>query len=302
MRDALLRDLSSLDYIVSTTVDARLNLPEHCAECVEVQADDDVWQIWREQISLVDAVFLIAPETDGLLHYLTQIATMEGKLILGCGLTSVKVTSDKMATYLALEAAGFAVIPTYTFEYWPKSHWIWLAKPNDGAGCSDTACFNNADTMQDWIERNKKQHTHVIQPFQPGKSASISCVMHRGKAQLLSCNTQKIEIVNHMLSYKGGVINGMRDHWTQFELLANNIAQAFPDLAGYVGIDVIVDVDEYLEHSEIHIVEINPRFTTSYIGLREAIGANPIELIINMLTNSNFEWPKLQQNQVQIDV
>ncbi len=294
MRNALLRDLSSLPYHVSMTVDVRLIPP--CCEHVLVNANDDVWQAWEAQIKNADAVWLIAPETAGVLHYLTQLAARQGKLILGCGLDSIKITSEKMATFLALEQAGIATIPTYTFEQWPKSHWRWLAKPNDGAGSSDAACFNNADDLQDWIVRNDKQHTHVIQPFQLGDSASISCVIKNGKAQLLSCNTQTIEINNHRLSYKGGVVNGMRQHWVKFECVANQIAEALPDLAGYVGIDMIVD------HDTIIVVEINPRLTTSYVGLRESIGCNPAELIINTLTRPGFKWPKLQQNLVTIHV
>jgi len=296
MRDALLRDLSELPYEIFTSVDARLSAPTLCSACVPVQKPDDVWQVWEAQIKAADAVFLIAPETDGVLHYLTQMAALQGKLVLGCGLAAIKTCSDKMATCAALEKAGIATIPTYTVETWPKSHWIWLAKPNDGAGCSDIACFNNADDLADWMVQNEKQLTHVIQAYQPGENSSISCVMHNRKARLLSCNTQKIDINNHLLSYEGGVVNGMREHWQAFEMLANKIAKALPDLAGYVGIDVIVDGDEII------VVEINPRLTTSYVGLRESIGVNPAELIINTLTKPRFRWPKLQQNQVKIHV
>ena len=302
MRDALLQDLSELPYEISTTYDVRLSPPELCAACVAVNKNDDVWQIWQVQMQAADAVWLIAPETGGILKKLTQMAVsiklndLQGILVLGCGLASIEIASKKMATYLALAAAGVTSIPTYTYENWPKSHWIWLAKPNDGAGCSDIACFNNPDDLEDWVEDNHKQITHVIQAFQPGDAASISCVMRHGKAYLLSCNTQHIEINNQMLSYTGGVINGMRDYWPQFEFIANKIAQALPSLAGYVGIDVIVDDDEII------VVEINPRLTTTYVGMRESIGANPAELIINTLTQSNFAWPTLQRNLVSIDL
>ena len=300
MRDALLQDLSELPYDIITTLDSRVKndaLRANTYElCRPVLANDNVWQIWETLIESCDAVWLIAPETDGVLQKLTQMAAQHDKLILGCGLASIEVASNKMSTYLALEAAGIASIPTYTFENWPKSHWIWLAKPNDGAGCNDIACFNNPDDLADWIEQNHKQFTHVIQAFQPGDAASISCIMRLGKAYLLSCNSQIIDINNQILSYTGGVINGMRDYWPQFEFIANKIAQALPDLAGYVGIDVIVD-DE-----EIIVVEINPRLTTSYIGLRESISANPAELIINTLTQPDFVWPTLQRNLVNINV
>lgn len=309
MRDALLQDLSQLPYEISITLDVRLIDPSLCkavcmckTACITVNKNDDVWQIWQAQMQAADAVWIIAPETGGALKKLTQLAEnikkddLQPLLVLGCGLASIEISSKKMTTYLALEAAGIASIPTYTIENWPKSHRIWLAKPNDGAGCNDTACFNNADDLENWIENYHKQITHVIQAFQPGDAASISCVMQRGKAHLLSCNSQHIEINNQMLNYTGGVVNGMRDYWLQFEFLANKIAAALPDLAGYVGIDVIVDDDEII------VVEINPRLTTSYIGLRESIGINPAELIINMLTQPDFVWPTLQRNLVNIHV
>ncbi len=302
MRDALLQDLSKLSYEISTTYDVRVAPPALCVTCVAINKNDDVWPIWQAQMQAADAVWLIAPETDGILKKLTKMAEniqsngLQSLLILGCRLASIEVASTKMDTYLALKAADIPSIPTYTMENWPKNHQAWLAKPNDGVGCSDTAYFNNPDDLEDWIEANHKQLTHVLQPFQPGAAASISCVMQHGTAQLLSCNSQHIEINNHMLSYTGGVINGMRAYWAQFEYIANKIAQALPGLAGYVGIDVIVDGDKVI------VVEINPRLTTTYAGMRESIGANPAELIINTLTQPDFVWPALQKNLVSIDV
>ena len=296
MRDALLYDLSSLPYQISTTVDARLSTPKYCDACISVGAGDDIWQLWKTQMQSVDAVWIIAPETGGVLHYFTQIATLQSKLVLGCGLASVETSSDKLATYLALKQANILTVPTYTHQNWPKGEGAWLAKPNDGAGCEDTVCFNDAGDLMHWLVQHDKLLTHIIQPNKTGVPASISCVMHRGKAQLLSCNTQLIEINNHTLSYKGSIINGIKLHWQAFELLANEIANAMPSLAGYVGIDVIVN-----DHS-VYALEINPRLTTSYVGLREAAGANPAELIINTLTQADYQWPKLQQNMVNIHV
>lgn len=300
MRDALLSDLAQLSYDVSTTIDARLSMPHH-ALCTVVSADDDVWQVWKTQVNAVDAVWLIAPETDGVLHYLTQIASLQGKLILGCGLDAIEVTTNKMATFLALTQAKIQTIKTFTFEQWQQAATLnlstqWLVKPIDGAGCEATMCFDRAQNLMRWVERNKKQHTHIIQPYHTGQPASISCVMFKGKAQVLSCNTQIIELNNHVLSFKGVIINGMRAHWQAFEQLANQVAAAFSDLAAYVGIDVIV------QNEEIFVVEINPRLTTSYVGLREATGVNPAELIINTLTQPDFKWPALQKNVVSLYV
>jgi tyramine---L-glutamate ligase len=294
MRDALLQDLTRLPYKIFTTVDARLKSPQNVAKCLSVQSDANIWQLWEQQIKQVDAVWIIAPETNGLLLYLTQMAVRHDKKILGCGLHAVKVTSEKLATYFVLQKAGISTIPTYTYDNWQKTDMTWLAKPNDGAGCGDTMCFENCDEFQDWLLQNDRQHTHVIQAFQEGTPASISCVMHKGHAEILSCNTQLLAIKNKALTFNGCVINGMKAHWPQFQIIAQKIAQAMPDLAGYVGIDVIVS------GNEVRVVEINPRLTTSYAGLHKATGVNLAELIINTLTKPDFVWPKLKKNKAII--
>ena len=297
MRDALLHDLSSLPYRISTTIDARLTQPKNCETCIPIDANDDAWQIWQQQIQQADAVWLIAPETEGLLKRLTQLATLQGKLILGCGLKGIKIASEKLSTYLALIKAGIAPIPTYTIENWPKTAGEWVVKPNDGAGCVDTFYFENADTLIDWISQNNQAKSSVIQPYQQGVPASISCVIYQGRAQLLSCNKQLVSIENNIFCYTGIQINAMQHLWAEFELLAQKIAETDMDLQGYVGIDVIVKND----HS-IVVVEINPRLTTSYAGLNQATAQNPAALIINTLIQPNFNWPKLQRHIVNIHV
>lgn len=299
MRNALLRDLSSLPYMISTAIDARLEAPKHCNACVKVNADEDAWEVWTNQMQLADAIWIIAPETDGLLQKLTELAMQQGKLVLGCGVNTINITSEKLATYFMLQQAGIKTIVTYTIENWPKTVGQWLAKPNNGAGCDETVLFDNAEDLLDWLERNNKTQSHVIQPYQQGVSASISCVIQQGRAQVLSCNTQIISIENNQLSFNGSQLNGMRHLWLEFEVEAQKIAEICTDLSGYVGIDVIVDTQN---DNQITVVEVNPRLTTSYAGLAEATGENPAELIMNALTNPAFIWPKLQRNIVNVHV
>lgn len=296
MRDALLNDFANLPYKVYTTSDTRLKPPSYVAKCITVRPNADIWHIWEVQIKQADAVWMIAPETNGLLLKLTQLAVKHGKKILGCGKHSVKVTSEKLATCLALEKAGISTIPTHRYDDWKKTDIPWLAKPNDGAGCGDTVCFQSGDEFQNWLLQNDRQHTHVIQAYQEGTHASISCVMHNGKVEMLSCNTQLISIEDKSLRFQGCVINGMKDYWQQFQQIAQKIAQAMPDLAGYVGIDVIV------KGNDVCVVEINPRLTTSYAGLHKATGVNLAELIINTLTMPDFIWPKIKKNKATIYV
>ncbi|MFM9836135.1 MAG: ATP-grasp domain-containing protein [Methylophilaceae bacterium] len=296
MRDALLLDLSALPYEIILTIDARLATQKLVSTAIIVHEHDDFWQILEQQISNTDMVWLIAPETDHLLKKLTKLAIKHQKPILGCGLESIEICSSKYATYQALSQAEIETIPTFKMLEWKKGEGAWLAKPDDGAGCDDTVCFESADELASWIGAWNKATSHVIQPFIEGKPASISCVMHHGKAYVLSCNTQLISTQKHQLKFNGCVLNDMTANRAAFELVANKIAQAMLDLAGYVGIDVIVENDKVI------VVEINPRLTTSYSGLAEAIGANPAALIINTLTQVNNQWPKLEQNVVSLYV
>jgi predicted ATP-grasp superfamily ATP-dependent carboligase len=301
MRDALLHDLSELSYQIITAVDVRLAQPRDCHLCSVISAEDDVWLRWAEIMNSVDAVWLIAPETDGNLAKLTALALQHNKIILGCGLNAINVCSSKLSTYQLLKNSGINTVETYSHLQWPKTKGIsWLAKPDDGAGCEQTVCFDDAEDLSQWLSPPQYQETHVIQPYLVGVAGSVSCVMYKGKAHVLSCNQQLIAIENNVLQYQGCVVNGMRQHWKKFVILASQIAQLLPDLAGYVGIDVIVNDNE--QEEAITLIEINPRLTTSYIGLREATGCNTAELIMSIFANPDYQWPSIQQNEVLLEV
>jgi predicted ATP-grasp superfamily ATP-dependent carboligase len=316
MRDALLRDIAGVDLVwlkeieIITSHDVRLPPPQYAHQAVPVAPGDDVWEIWRSCIDDCDAVWLIAPESDGVLSRLTEIVTRLGKTLLGSTQMSVDSTSSKLRTQLALQAAGIATVPTCRFADWPQNaDWLqnsgnsWVAKPDDGVGCSDNAYFEYADELRAWMEQGRML-THIIQPYQSGIPASLSMLCKHGQAWLLSSNLQKIMLhkntpTSGKFSYAGSVVNGMVAHWTAFELVAQQVAAAFPGLCGYIGVDMIVE--ESAGASQIHVLEINPRLTTSYVGLRDAIGCNPANLILDLFYNEHFRFTqKIARNVVEI--
>jgi predicted ATP-grasp superfamily ATP-dependent carboligase len=121
-----------------------------------------------------------------------------------------------------------------------------------------------------------------------------------GRAWLLSCNRQLVDSGDGGFHYHGGVINGMLQFQTAFEQLAQNIARALPNLAGYVGVDLIV-MDG--NSAMLEVLEINPRLTTSFVGLRQASGVNVAAQVIRLMTvqgPDHFELPELSRNVVEI--
>lgn len=302
MRDALLKDLALLPYELLITIDARLIAPQVKTQITYIQANEDVWAIWDTLMTQVDAAWMIAPETDGYLQKLTSIALKHQKIILGCGLATIAICRSKLATYHLFQQHKLNTVHTFLSTNWDKTlSNKWVVKPDDGAGCEDTLVFNDTDLLMDWIIRYHKTQTHIIQPYIEGSPASISCIMHKGSAILLSCNAQLISIKNNVFSYDGFKVNGMQAHWALFSSLASDIAKLLPDASGYVGIDLMIcDIGE--DQPEVSILEVNPRLTTTYAALREATGLNPAKLIIDTLTEVNDESCQIERNEVLLKV
>jgi predicted ATP-grasp superfamily ATP-dependent carboligase len=62
-----------------------------------------------------------------------------------------------------------------------------------------------------------------------------------------------------------------------------------------VGIDVIVDTQ-----GAVQVLEVNPRLTTSFVGMRDAVGVNPARLVLELFYNEDFICPPLATNTVEV--
>lgn len=345
MRDALLSDFSAIDDIeIVTTYDSRLGLPEvralkirapeasapkHVKQAISIDSTDNAKTIWQEILQTCDAALVVAPETNGVLSSLTQMVEASGVKNLGCTQVAVDIASNKCDTYHKLNNANILTIPTYTVREFLSIELAGnksfnsgcVAKPIDGAGCEDTLYFKDAVALQARLDLDAgfalgRQHTHIVQPYQTGTPASISMLCKHGKAWVLSCNQQTIEIKPgeiktseihktkdnaFAIQYKGCHVNGLSGHHDAFATLADSIAAAMPSLHGYIGVDVIIN------NEDIYVVEINPRITTSYIGLRESLHCNPAKLILDLACSESssptFKLPEnMATNTVEISV
>jgi predicted ATP-grasp superfamily ATP-dependent carboligase len=55
---------------------------------------------------------------------------------------------------------------------------------------------------------------------------------------------------------------------------ARRACEIFPGLRGYVGVDLV------LTESEVFVIEVNPRLTTAYLGVRAVAGENVAALAL----------------------
>ncbi len=292
MLRALLQDLLDIPG-VSLTISRDARLPPVSLPVDTMAVDQDPWTLWQDSIAQADLVWLIAPESDGMLERLTRMVPPEK--LLGCDTASVSIAGSKLATAVVLAQHAIPAVPTWRVDETPATPLPWVAKPDDGAGCLETRYFDDADTLRQWLALGRR-HSHVIQPWQPGEPASLSMLCHQGRAWLLGANRQHVARAdNGELSYQGTQLNGMAQHWQAFAALAQQVAQALPGLAGYVGVDLMV------QGETLTVLEINPRLTTSYVGLRRATGLNPAGLVLDLLYNRRqVDLSGMERNVVDI--
>lgn len=318
MRDAVLADLSDISAIeIVTSYDARLHLAAERLlmpnlEAIAIAPHDNAFTIWQTLVQRCDAVLLIAPETEQLLSKLTSMAAMCTVKNLGCTQLAVDQATNKYDTCRLLQAAKILTIATYRVSEFLQAALqqrlsasrAYVLKPIDGAGCTNTLYFNDAAAVHSYLNRYVDADNNaapqpsknmqlaslpsdlIIQPYQAGTPASMTLLCNRGRAWLLSCNQQHIVINQEQnparIEYRGGEVNALQQHQAAFTQLAQTIAAAMPGLNGYVGVDVII------HGAYIYVVEINPRITTSYVGLRESLGCNPMQLLLDLNHAANF--------------
>ncbi|MDZ4099021.1 MAG: ATP-grasp domain-containing protein, partial [Methylophilaceae bacterium] len=224
-------------------------------------------------------------------------------LLLGCPPSVVQLSTSKLSTCHAMKHAGINAVPSYSAQDWlnkeiytESKHWV--IKPDDGVGCEDVICLSDRDQILAWLVQGSRAHTHIVQPLCIGEPASLSMLCRDGQAWLLSCNRQKVSLTSGLYRYEGSVINDFAQYWVQFDELAKAIAHVLPDLNGYVGIDLMVEEGD---SPKLKVLEINPRLTTSYVGLHQATGLNiAAELLTLMQSNAPYKLAEITRNKVEI--
>ncbi len=282
MLEAILTDLLEMGIRdIITTRDDRLDALSLPVEQIAIK--EDIHRTWQSCMNDVDAVLIIAPESEGVLFKLTLMAEQSECYLLGSSSISVQAASSKLKTANLLINNKISCIETSSLKdsIIPESQNGWVIKPDDGVGAED--CYFCADIKKlDRLKGSICTDNFVIQEYVSGIPASLSMICYQGAAQLLACNTQIFSFNSGKGVLQKLVVNGLLEQWTVFNTIAQNIAKADEGLLGYVGVDLIVT-----ETGPV-VVEINPRLTTSYVGLRESIALNPAELIVSIWQNGSI--------------
>ena len=266
-------NLNSLKIIVM--LDWRLNglvSAINGINTVIIRPEHDVSAEFSRLVKKCDLVWPIAPEFDDILQTLCQTVESLGKLLLTSPATAVAIAANKFKTFELLNLHHIDAVPTRMLDdaYSPG---VWMVKPVNGAGCADSYVISN---QQDFEQVAAQKGQYIIQPHLQGATTSLSCLFKQGSGWLVSANLQHFELINRQYHLADIVVNYHPDHGLYRQLI-NKIAQALPELWGYVGIDLIE------MQGQPWVLEINPRLTTSVVGIFAALGINIAEAVLQLV-------------------
>ncbi|HEX3656704.1 MAG TPA: ATP-grasp domain-containing protein [Pirellulales bacterium] len=320
MLRALAADLAAIAGCeVRAMCDARLKLDLPGCQIVPVEGQAGDLELLAAQASTADWTIVIAPETGGLLESRARAVLAGGGKLLGPGPDLIALCGDKQRLAEHLAAAGVPVPPGYELvqregeregeapsepEFTldaiattarqeprppenarpPKNAAILgeacfpaVLKPRDGAGSEGVRIVPDAASLPAAAERPGAWR---LERYQPGAAASVACLQGPGGTRLLEPCRQRLLRDGGRLRYAGGHLPLSARLRERASSLARRAIAALPCWHGYLGIDMVLGPQA--DGSGDVVIEINPRLTTSYVGLRLAAHTNLAEAMLDL--------------------
>jgi tyramine---L-glutamate ligase len=284
MRDAMVGDLLAIDGLqVSAATCARVPAPPG-GLAVSPQAREGAAAFVARQAALHDRVWLVAPETDGLLSRLHGVVQQAAPgRWLGCDAESIALTTAKRATLMRLARQG--ITTPLSFDGAPEVR-RWIVKPDDGAGATATRVHRSQEAaLDDWLMRSGAGTAMSIEPWVEGEPLSLSLLCRPSRCELLSINRQHIRIEGDRLCFDGVAVYaiGISDPRAgALRALAQKVARLLPGLRGFVGIDLVW----HAQRGPV-LIEINPRVTCAYVGLSALMKRNIAAELLDLPAPAN---------------
>jgi predicted ATP-grasp superfamily ATP-dependent carboligase len=141
---------------------------------------------------------------------------------------------------------------------------VW--KPLDGAGSTDTFLIRDRFELAQALAARNPTRPMILQEFVPGRAASVAFLCGPRGQQVALLPTFQLLSDDGRFKYRGGELPIPPDLAERAVKLGRRAIECVPGLYGYVGVDLVLGGAD--DGSRDYAIEINPRLTTSYIGLR----------------------------------
>lgn len=293
MSRALISDFKASGYNVITLLDSRLKIfnPQIEADkIVPVSSNEELTRSLKKFSQAVDGVYVIAPESDNVLQNLVKTVELSGGNSLNCRVDAIAKASNKMIAYEILKKNGISVPETLIVDLHENIKQIkrivgelgfpLVFKPLDGVGCYGLSVVRKESEISAAIAKIIKESSRehfIAQRLIKGVAASVSLISTDDEALPITLNKQIITLAppSSASSYTGGTVPFHHQLEKKALKAAEMAVKSLTGLRGYVGVDMVLSCEEPV------IIEINPRLTTSYIGLRKVANFNPAQAIVD---------------------
>jgi predicted ATP-grasp superfamily ATP-dependent carboligase len=258
-------------------------------------AEGDEETRFRTLAASADGTLVIAPEFDDILATRCRWVEEAGGRLLGPSAAAVRRTADKLELSQWFFDAGIPTPPALPLPCaapppWPLPR---VCKPRDGAGSQATFLVERADELATCLDRAREEGWEgemIVQPYLPGRAASVACLIGQGQVVPLPAAEQRLS-TDGRFRYEGGILPLPPPRGERAQRLAERAVRAVPGLLGYVGVDLVLG--GAADGGGDAVVEINPRLTTSYVGLRRLALFNVAEALLALLAGKprpGFAW------------
>ncbi len=305
MLRTLIADFKKLGFQITTLLDFRINFLSQYLEADKiklVRKNDDYIKIYTECLNECIYCFIIAPEFSNHLYNLTKIAKDNKKTVLSVDLEGIWLGTYKLKTYNFFLENKVNTPKTYRIPFRKKEFDLEfvlqkfeilgcpvIIKPEDGVGSESIFYFESkAQIIHFFEDSNEKldlSRNYILQEYIDGEDLSVSIINGVSSKKsgamnqiILSINAQ---IVKFKDSVNDSIYLGGFTPVVDYEFLRDSLEKILKNMdlssfRGYFGMDFIKKAD-----NSIYFIEINPRLTTSYIGIRNILDYNPLEMIFN---------------------
>ncbi|MCK5628078.1 ATP-grasp domain-containing protein [Candidatus Bathyarchaeota archaeon] len=293
MLKTLISDFHSAGHNVVTLLDSRLAVfrPQFKVDCITpVSSFDEFENAFEQNCGSVDAAFVVAPESEQVLKNLVERIEQTGVNSLNCGVKAIEEASNKALIHELLERLGIATPNTVAISKSAdleeqkrvisgRLEYPLILKPLDGVSGCGVSFVRSKNELVDAIDKIVEVSMNeyfIAQQFVRGIAASVNLICTNNRVLPISLNKQNFVLAtpDSTSEYNGGIVPLVHPLEREAFEVAEKVVKSVGGLRGYVGVDLVLTEDRPV------VLEVNPRFTTSCIGLREVTNLNLAEALI----------------------
>lgn len=324
----LLDQFAAAGNHVSTALDSRFNLGEvtlpESVQLVEFSnltssSDrndpiDATISKWKQLAKSCDLSIVIAPEIDGILQRCVQSMIEDGLPLINCSGAFLGNSASKLRTAVSLTEHHLPTPPSISADKLEPSHLssaqfesatgLWCVKPDLGAGC-DGLHIGNAEEILQVVREIESKAEWIVQPWLDGQAFSCSAIVEsQGRVNWLPLVTQRLKPapMNEQITtrhYCGGQLVSPEKLHPPVDLL-NETLRVLNETEsgralGWVGVDLLLKPTSPRFEAQWVVIEVNPRLTTSIIGLSKASTINLAQRMIDAFQGK--DCPRLLRSQ-----